>query len=129
EDAAYGHLGNIALQDVQVGPADGGRVHLDNDVRWTLDDWIRNLLPRLLSGTFVYECLHGRPPELFGEGAGTRARRAPTESTSLIRTLRTGLTARLEAKVPRPRESCRVRRPGWNAPRARRLETGLRVCR
>ena len=37
EDAPVGHGGDVALQDVQVGPADGGGVDLDHHVRRFLD--------------------------------------------------------------------------------------------
>ena len=38
QDAAFGHGGDVALQDVQVGAADRGGVDLHDDVGRVLDD-------------------------------------------------------------------------------------------
>ena len=59
EDSTDFDLRDVALQDVQVGAADSGGDHLDDDVRRLLDHWIRYLFPALLAGTFVDECFHG----------------------------------------------------------------------
>jgi hypothetical protein len=53
------HRGHVALEDVQVGPADGGRVDPDDDVAVVEDLGVRYFFPGLLSGTVVDEGSHG----------------------------------------------------------------------
>ena len=48
EDAPVGHLGNVALQDVQVGAADRDRVDADDRVGVVDDHRLGDLLPRLV---------------------------------------------------------------------------------
>src|SRR5262249_18561410 len=59
EDPALADGRHIALEDVQVGPADGGRVHLDDDVTVVGDLRVRHFFPGLLAGTVVDEGSHG----------------------------------------------------------------------
>src|ERR1700694_1046558 len=60
EDGACLHRGHIALEDMQVGAANGGGVDLDDSVGRRLDGRVGDGVPRALSGTVVYECFHGR---------------------------------------------------------------------
>ena len=48
EDRPGCHLGHVALEDVQVGAADGGRVDADDHVRWLLNHRVGHGLPCLL---------------------------------------------------------------------------------
>ena len=50
EDPARGDLGDVALQDVKVRPADGGRVDPDDGVAVVLDRGVRHVLPALRPG-------------------------------------------------------------------------------
>jgi hypothetical protein len=59
QDPALVHRGHVALEDVQVGPADGGRVDPDDDVAVVEDLGVRYFFPGLLSGTVVDEGSHG----------------------------------------------------------------------
>src|SRR5262245_35473461 len=59
EDRAGPHLGDVALEDVEVGPADRRRVDPDDGVRRLLDRGVCDLVPGALPGTVVHECLHG----------------------------------------------------------------------
>ena len=70
EDPAVGHRGHVALQDVQVGAADRGRVDADDHVGRLLDRGVRDVLPGLRARTVVDQRLHRRPP----------SRRRPAES-------------------------------------------------
>ena len=48
------HLGAVALEDVQVGTADGGGVHACDDVRGLEDGGVRHFFPSaLLVGAVV----------------------------------------------------------------------------
>ena len=58
EDPAVGHGGDIALQDVKVGAADGDGIDTDDRVGVVDDDGHRNLFPCLLTGTVVHDCTH-----------------------------------------------------------------------
>src|SRR5262245_18057291 len=59
EDRARLHLGNIALEDVQVGAADGRGVDADDCVRRLLDHRVGHVLPRADAGPAVDETFHG----------------------------------------------------------------------
>ena len=59
EDAAVGHRGHVALEDVQVGAADGGRVDPHDRVGVVDDHRVGDLFPGLLPGSVVDECSHG----------------------------------------------------------------------
>ena len=50
EDAAVGDRGHVALQDVQVGAADRGGVHLDHDVGGFLDGCVGDVFPGFWPG-------------------------------------------------------------------------------
>jgi hypothetical protein len=53
------HRGHVTVEDVQVGPADGGRVDPHNGVAVVEDLRVRYLFPGLLPGTLVDEGSHG----------------------------------------------------------------------
>jgi len=59
EDRAGLHLGDVALEDMEVGPADRRRVDPDDRVRRLLVRGVRDLVPGAHPGTVVHECLHG----------------------------------------------------------------------
>ena len=59
EDRPGLHLGDVALEDVQVGSADRRRVDADDRVRRLLDARIRDLVPGALAGAVVDERFHG----------------------------------------------------------------------
>ena len=61
EDAALGHRGHVALEDVQVGAADRRRLDLDDHVGRVLDARIVDVVPGPLPRTAEYECLHVSP--------------------------------------------------------------------
>lgn len=58
QDAARFHLRYVALEDVQVGAADGHRVNADDDVRVRFQIWVWHLVPAALAGAVVDECVH-----------------------------------------------------------------------
>ncbi len=58
EDPAVGHRRHIALQDVQIGAADGRGVDAYDDVGGSLDSRISVVFPALMTGTVINECLH-----------------------------------------------------------------------
>ncbi len=62
QDAAVGHRGHVALEDVQVRAADGHRVDPDDGVGVVADDGVRDLLPGRATGTVVDDCMHGGAP-------------------------------------------------------------------
>lgn len=64
KNAALFHRGHITFEDMQIGAADGGGVHLDNDVTGVLDLRIGNVLPGFFSGTTVDEGFHASSLEL-----------------------------------------------------------------
>src|SRR4029077_14194610 len=51
--------GHVALQDVQIGPADGGCVDPHDDIAIVEDLRVRYFFPSLLTGTVVDEGSHG----------------------------------------------------------------------
>src|SRR5207248_3463667 len=53
------YLGNVALQDVKVGPANRGRVDPDDHVGRLLNFRVRLLFPAAKPGPVVDERLHG----------------------------------------------------------------------
>ena len=59
EDRARRHLGNVSLQDVEVGSADRRHVDADDRVRRVDDHRIRDLFPGPLAGAVVHERFHG----------------------------------------------------------------------
>jgi hypothetical protein len=59
EDRARLDLGDVAVEDVQVGPADRGRVDPNDRVRRLLDLGIRDLVPGAAPGIVVHERFHG----------------------------------------------------------------------
>src|SRR5580693_6683966 len=59
QDPAVAHLRQVALEDVQVGTADGGRVDLHDDVTVIGDLRVGHLVPGLVPGTVVNEGSHG----------------------------------------------------------------------
>lgn len=77
---AGGHLGHVALDDVQVGPADGDDIDADHRVGGVPDHRIRNVLPRDLPRALEYECLHDAAPlpvspgEVLPQAGPARAR-------------------------------------------------------
>ena len=58
EDPALGDGGNVALEDVQVGSADGRGVDAHDGVRGVGENGVGNLVPALPARTVVDECLH-----------------------------------------------------------------------
>ena len=62
EDASVGDLGDVALQDVQIGAADRDGVDAHDRVGVVDDHRHRDVLPRLVLRTVIHECLHLRPP-------------------------------------------------------------------
>ena len=62
QDAADLDLRNIAVEDMEVGSADRGGDHLDDDISRLFDLRIGYFVPCLLAGTFVDECFHDGPP-------------------------------------------------------------------
>ena len=64
EDPTGGDLGGVALQDVQVRPADRRRVDADNRVGVGFGLRVWDVLPVLLTGSVVDECLHRKPPRV-----------------------------------------------------------------
>jgi hypothetical protein len=59
QDPARADRGQVALEDVQVRPADGGRVHPHEDVAVVGDLRVRYFFPGLATGTVVNEGSHG----------------------------------------------------------------------
>jgi hypothetical protein len=60
QDPAVGDGRHVALEDVQVRPADRRRVDLDDDVRRVLDPGVLLVLPVLVADAVVDQCLHRR---------------------------------------------------------------------
>ena len=58
ENAAIGDGGHIAVENVQVGTADGGGIDPYNDVGWFLDGGIWDVFPGLLAGSVVHQRFH-----------------------------------------------------------------------
>ena len=58
EDPAVGHRRDVALEDVQIGAADGDGVDADDGVGVARDRGLRDLLPGLLAGSVIHERLH-----------------------------------------------------------------------
>ena len=63
EDPSVGHRGNVTLEDVEIGAADGDGVDADDRVGVAQDRWLWRVLPGLLAGSVVHERLHVRPPD------------------------------------------------------------------
>lgn len=61
---AGSHLGHVALENVQVGTADGDDVDADDGVGSVLDRGVRDVLPCGLPRALEYECLHDLAPLL-----------------------------------------------------------------
>src|SRR5580693_8814787 len=59
QDPAAAHLRQVALENVQVGTADRGRIHLHDNVAVIGDLGIGHLVPGLAPGTVVNEGSHG----------------------------------------------------------------------
>ena len=59
EDRPGLDLGHVALEDVQVGPADRGRVDADDRVRRLLEAGIRDSSQERCAGTVVDQSFHG----------------------------------------------------------------------
>jgi sigma-54 dependent transcriptional regulator, acetoin dehydrogenase operon transcriptional activator AcoR len=59
QNAAVGHRRDVALQDVQVGTADGRRVDSDHDVGGFGDRGIGDVFPGLLARSAEHQCFHG----------------------------------------------------------------------
>ena len=66
EDPALGHGGHVALEDVQVGPADRGGVDPHDRVAGLEQHGVGDLVPALDVRTVVDECLHDVPPDVAG---------------------------------------------------------------
>ena len=58
EDRPGLHRRHVALEDVQVSPADGRRVDSDDRVRRILDARVGNCVPGFLTRSVIDECLH-----------------------------------------------------------------------
>jgi hypothetical protein len=58
EHPPVGHRGHVALEDVQVGAADRGRVDADHDVGRVHDGGVGDVLPALAARTVIDERLH-----------------------------------------------------------------------
>lgn len=61
EHRAGTHLGYVALEDVQVGAADGDGVDAHDHVGGVLETGVRDVLPGEVSGTMEDEALHDDP--------------------------------------------------------------------
>ena len=75
EDPSVGHRGHVALEDVQVGTADRGRVDADDRVGAVDDHRCRRPPPMPSSGAVVHERFHGWCPP--SAGTGRRSHGAP----------------------------------------------------
>jgi hypothetical protein len=62
EDPAGGHLGEVALEDVQVAAADGRGVNRDDGIGGVDQCGVGYFVPALLVGTVVDERFHGMAP-------------------------------------------------------------------
>jgi len=70
QNTSFFNLGNVALEDVQVGAADGGGINASNHISGFKDGRIRNFLPRPLACAVVNNCLHNDSfVEFYGGGA------------------------------------------------------------
>ena len=74
EDPSRFHLGHVALEDVQIGAADGDRVDPDDHVLRVLEVGQRDIDPRLAAGAVVHERFH--------RFASHRCRLNPTRSAA-----------------------------------------------
>jgi hypothetical protein len=59
KDPARRHLGDIPLQDVQIGTANRGGVDADDGVGLINHHRVGNLVPTLVVRTVIYESFHG----------------------------------------------------------------------
>ncbi len=64
EYPSWGHLGNVTLQDVEVRPADGHRVDLDDHVGIGLQLGVGDLVPALLIRAVINDRSHGATPRI-----------------------------------------------------------------
>ena len=72
QDAADFHLGDVTLENVEVGAADGRGDHLHDHVGRLLDLRIGHFLPGLLARTLVDQCLHDGPPAVGSPSGALR---------------------------------------------------------
>src|SRR5580693_3936929 len=87
QDPAAAHLRQVALENVQVGTADRGRIHLHDNVAVIGDLGVGHLVPGLVPGTVVNEgshgCLHllvkfcSKPPRERSRGTGPKVHSWP----------------------------------------------------
>ena len=130
QDATRLHLRHVALEDVEVGSADGDRVDADDHVRVRLEGGIGYLLPLTLAGSVVDECAHGflrevcrddyfRRPPAAGGGMAVRVRRAAIHTTcpggrarrpALVRDVGRGRRTTIRSWISRAQQGRRSRR-------------------
>ncbi len=72
EDGSRAHLGDVPLQDVQVGPADGDGVDPHDGVGGFLEVGIGQILPRGPARTVEYVALHRDTHSLCSGASGAR---------------------------------------------------------
>ena len=60
ENAAIGHRGEIALQNVQIGSANGGSGDAHDGISGALDSGARFVLPRTLTRAMIDQSFHRR---------------------------------------------------------------------
>src|SRR6202171_4345703 len=92
EDRAWLYRGHVALEDMQVGAADGGGVDLDDGVRRRLDGGAGDGVPGFLTGAAIGETVHGGFPLSTSGCAGVNS---PAASVFLA------LSVALGSKDPR----------------------------
>src|SRR5580700_1618248 len=125
EDPALADRGDIALENVQVGTADGGRVDPHDDIVIAGDLWVRYLFPGLLAGTVVndgsHDCLLLRSSAsgtslVIGVGAGQGRRSVPAglKVMAVVHDAKVGQRAALGKDQAWPIASSR----SWMRPRA-----------
>src|SRR5580693_4561870 len=125
EDPALADRGDIALENVQVGTADGGRVDPDDDIVIAGDLWVWYLFPGLLARTVVndgsHDCLLLRSSAsgtslVIGVGAGQGRRSVPAglKVMAVVHDAKVGQRAALGKDQAWPIASSR----SWMRPRA-----------
>jgi hypothetical protein len=62
EDASLFHGGDVALEEVQIGSADGGGLDLDDRVGRLMDGRLRDVVPGLVARPVIDEGLDAEPP-------------------------------------------------------------------